>query len=92
MKKLHPNWTDKQCGNVLYWQNQLKCKIQKHVKKFHCDFILSCGSGFGGPSMEAAGINVIKTVRLKGIPIKRHPDDMVYLVCLIGYSRSILHG
>ena len=85
MRVKHSDWTKKQLRCVLYWQGAVKKLIKKEIEKLHPNFILGSGSGFNCPSMEAAGINVIKTVKKLGIPIKAKPKDTIYLVSLIGW-------
>ena len=85
MKAKHPNWTDKQLRNVLYWQrtskNQMYERSLEFAKENNFDMLIFMG--------ESVGINMYKTCRLSGLklePIKnlkicRH-------VAVIGHSNK----
>lgn len=83
MKQIHEEWTDRQLGCVLYYQSQAKKLLKEYLKTKSYDLLLSCGSGFKDHySMEAVGIDVIKTLRGVGIDIEIKPKQYVHLVCL----------
>lgn len=67
MKEKHPNWTDRQCRCVLYWQGtsrkQLKDRIEEAVQLLDIDGISTCP--------EAMGINVFATGRKCGMILER---------------------
>lgn len=90
MGKLHPHWTEKQKGNLLYWQSQIKKRLKIYIKKLSPDLILGNGHGIGSYSMEATGIYVLKTLWNLGIKIELKPKTIVKLVCLIGFKSQKL--
>lgn len=79
MKVRHPNWTERQCGNVLYWQphhkKQLKEMILKNIGK----------NTFYTLKPEAYGINMNLTLRQIGIKLNwNYPLKKVWRIAFIG--------
>ena len=70
MKNKHPNWSDRQCRCVLYWQSrsrkQLKERISAVMPILLVDFVTT--------TMEAMGVNVYATARLSGLNLERIRD------------------
>lgn len=75
MKEKHPNWSERQCRNLLYWQGTSRKQLRDRVIKALCDweneettainFITYCPEGMG--------VNVYSTARHAGLilePIK----------------------
>lgn len=82
MKNSHPDWSNKQCGCVLYWQGSVKKRLNERVKQF----IFMGNGNISTDCPEAMGVNVFKTFRKLGLRMKRNPD-VVNKVALIGYSK-----
>ena len=84
MKKKHPNWTERQCRNLLYWQpavrKALKIKSEELAYPLLGDVILDIP--------EANGVNVFDTMAKHGLIIERNPD-IVHKVVLVGMQRSL---
>ena len=82
MLDLHPKWSDRQARCVLYWQPRVNKMLREDVQTF---------STLAGATYtlcpEAMGVDVIKTARKCGIPIKAQPTDTVYKIALMGYPR-----
>jgi len=80
----HPHWSNRQARCVLYWQGG----VNKELKFRTCEAKWEL-EGFNDIFMcpEAMGINIIKTVRDLGIPIKARPVDTVFKVALLAASR-----
>lgn len=81
MKEKHPNWSERQCRCVLYWQprsrKQLKERIVKAMFLLPVDFVAT--------TPEAMGINVYATARLAGLKLERIRDLKICRhVALIG--------
>lgn len=83
MRSRHPKWSDRQCRCCLYWQGT----INKTLKNAILDFQKVYPDVISTLKPEAMGVNVFKTVRKFGVPIKVRPKDTVYKVALIGYPR-----
>ncbi|MFW9854605.1 MAG: hypothetical protein ACFFFG_06075 [Candidatus Thorarchaeota archaeon] len=84
MKEKHPNWTEKQCRNVLYWQGGVRSRLKKKCIQF-CQ---------NTPRIftllpEAMGVHVIRSVKKVDIPIKARPKDRVVKIALVGYPKVI---
>lgn len=84
MKKNHPEWSERQLKNLLYWQNtvrkQLKIKSERFINRKDNDMIYTL-------IPEAMGVMVIKTALKLGIPIEVHPANYVHKIALVGYSK-----
>ena len=89
MKTLHPEWSERQLRNPLYWQGSVK-KHLRHAVVREClnyrepfDF-LGAGSGFKNkPSIEAIGVNVMEMYKLNGIDFETKPETKVVMSCLV---------
>lgn len=92
MKEIHPQWTERQLRNVLYWQSSIKRMLSNFINNLDLaswDYVLGCGSGLKIKnqkrvgSMENSYINVFSTCKLNGIKLEIHPRNKIYLVCLL---------
>src|SRR4030042_1650037 len=83
MSALHPDWSERQCKCVLYWQGTVKKKLKEyclqHIKS-HAQMIYTI-------CPEAMGVNVFRTAQRCGIKIRKNPDKIIYKVALIGISK-----
>jgi hypothetical protein len=79
MAKAHPEWTERQCRNLLYWQggvrNRLKAKALKIYVPF-ADVLLDIP--------EANGVNIFQTMARVGIHIELEKPDQITKVMLVG--------
>ena len=104
MLLLHPNWSNRQANCLLYWQNSVKKELKNYIKKIYIMnknfdlFLLSCGSGFNSNdynqgkvySMEAAGIDVFKTLKNNNISFEIKPKNKVLLITLLCSNEKLL--
>jgi len=82
MLKRNPNWTKKQARCLLYWQSSVEKRLKEEIKKWE-------KKGRVGTTIpEAMGVNVFKTARNVGIPIKRIPETFVYKIALVGFPQG----
>lgn len=86
MKEKHPDWTDRQCRCVLYWQNIPR----KHLREAIEDFQRMHPGTISTLLPEAMGVHVIKTARELGVPIKAKPNGTVFKIALVGYSKNAI--
>ena len=63
----HPNWSDKQLRNCLYWQEKPRKQLRKLTNK--AMFMLPINHT--EYKLQALGINVYTTCRKAGIPLQR---------------------
>lgn len=82
MREMHPDWSQHQLRNCLYWQGtarkQLRGRIAKLVKLLDFDpVVLTCP--------EACGVNVTETVRSLGLELEWPPEEYAYQVALVGH-------
>lgn len=95
MRKKHPDWSERQVANLLYWQGSVKKMLKNRIKTLDKNglYLLGCGSGFSMkfqrdvPSMEAVGIYVYGLLKQNDIPFEIKPRDKVVLVCLLCYKK-----
>lgn len=83
MKVRHPEWTDRQLRNCLYWQGTVRkglTILSKRIVK---------GSGRIYTLIpEAMGVHVFKTMENLGIHLQRVNHSIIYKVALIGYPKA----
>jgi len=84
MKDRHPDWTDRQLKNVLYWQPASRKLLREKIKlaqdMTECDLVITCP--------EAMGVNVYMTCRVSGLilePIKYL--NTCHHVALVGFKK-----
>jgi hypothetical protein len=96
---VHPTHSDRQAGNLLYWQPRVIQELRDHASSFS-RFLTKTSilseSPSGPPAAgtrftlcpEAMGVNVIATALRLGIPVSLHPqrDGTVYKIAIIGYE------
>ena len=83
MRELHPNWSKRQCRNLLYWQSKVRKKLREKAEKVRRPF---CGDVVLDIP-EAHGIDMFKTMEKVGIKLQRNPD-LVIKVMLIGRRKE----
>ncbi|MFP4045870.1 MAG: hypothetical protein ACLFS3_02325 [Candidatus Aenigmatarchaeota archaeon] len=81
MKDKHPDWTSRQARCLLYWQNSVRKRLRKEVKRFKEDHPETVSTEIP----EAMGVHVLATARKFDIPIRKDPEKYVYKIALVGY-------
>lgn len=89
MKREHPDWTDRQCKCVLYWQNtsrkQMRVRVKLAAWKLGTTLKVECP--------EAMGVNVYATARISGLKLDKIRDLTICRhVTLLGCGRINNHG
>lgn len=83
MKEKHPDWSERQCRNLLYWQGGVRKRLRKKAQKIavpvYGDVILDIP--------EANGVDVYKTMEAHGVTITHHKPDTVIKVMFVGKKR-----
>lgn len=81
MKERHPNWTEKQSRNCLYWQRGLMKKLRKEAEEFvdrqDNDLMLL-------EIPEANGVDLFNTCKNLGIILERRPRKTIRKMMVIG--------
>ena len=67
MKLRHPQWTERQLRNVLYWQP----KSKKEMRERAVDFAFKIGADSICYMGEAAGVNLYATCALSGLKLEK---------------------
>jgi len=81
MKERHPDWTERQCRNLLYWQKSVVSRLKKKAYSF----AKSKGEDFIVLEIpEAHGVNLFITCKNIGIDLQIHPQDVIRKIMIIG--------
>jgi len=87
MKEKHPKWSERQCRNLLYWQNGVRSRLRKKAEAIAFplmgDVILDIP--------EANGVQVFDTMAKQGFVIDRQKPDIIRKVMLVGRQHSLLN-
>ncbi len=84
MRKAHPQWTERQLANRLYWQGGARKDLRAEVRRF-----MSTIAPLEPPVEyipEAHGVNVTETMAQIGIRLEWPPRMVAYQVALVGIS------
>jgi hypothetical protein len=84
MKFVHPEWSDRQLANCLYWQPSARKNLRAEIANFLRTegknlHVLTCP--------EATGVNVTATMKFLGIDLEWPPKTVAYQVVLAGTKR-----
>jgi len=88
MKKAHPNWTERQCKNLLYWQRTIDNIVHKRAKRFikikNLNRYMTVGEGFG--------LNIYATCRNAGLKLEhiRRGLNTVRKLALLAKPKSCI--
>lgn len=83
MKLKHPDWTDCQLRNPLYWQGYFRTRFKSWVKANVPD------DGYCAIFVpEALGVNVTETCSKLGIQLEWPPVDSVFMIAL--YAKELM--
>ena len=74
-KKLHPEYSERQARNLLYWQGGVRSRLKKKAYSIPGALVLEIP--------EASGINVFETMDLVGLHLMRNPD-IVHKIMFVG--------
>lgn len=85
MEKRHPEWTLRQCKNVLYWQPTSRSQLNQRI----LEALVHTGANASAMVPEAMGINVYATARISGLKLERIRHLAICRhVALIGFSNK----
>lgn len=86
MKRLHPNWSERQLECCLYWQGKVLKKLKEEVADimYYLD-----GRGQWEPTYypEAMGVNVTDTMKQLNVVLEWPPKTIVYKVAFVGLRK-----
>jgi hypothetical protein len=82
MKTKHPDWSERQCRNPLYWQGSVRAELLRLTKTFAAQFEGSLILDIP----EAYGIDMFATMPKVGIILKKNPD-MVRKIMMVGVPK-----
>lgn len=89
MKERHPEWSDRQCRNLLYWQKKVDKELREEATAFiesrDDDLVLL-------ETPEANGVDVFKTCKNVGIILERNPRKIVKKIMIVGKKVFNLHA
>ena len=78
-----PEWSDRQLRCVIYWQGGVNKRLEQG-----CRELATKVGGVYTICPEAMGVQVIKTAKQSGIPIKPRPDGWVFKAGLVGFKKE----
>lgn len=85
LKSNNPDWTDKQCRCVLYWQKtsrkQLRLRAAVAMKETSATAMTTCPEAMGVNVYATAALSGLKLEKIDGLRICRH-------VALIGFENT----
>lgn len=83
MRAKHPDWSERQLVNCLYWQpgarKQLKAELVKFAKE-HRGLVLAA-------TPEAMGVDLTATMAAVGIQLEWPPRKLAYQIVLAGFAQ-----
>lgn len=85
MKTRHPNWTERQLRNVLYWQGTAKKLHKEEIKEFLTEY---GHLGYEVITPEALGVDVTKTLEKVGINLEWPPMNYSYRIAFAGIPKK----
>jgi hypothetical protein len=81
MKRRHPNWTERQCRNLLYWQKG----VVKRLKEKSYGFAESLGEEYVVLEVpEANGVDLFETCKRIGINLELYPQETIRKIMIVG--------
>ena len=86
MKARHPNWTETQLLNVLYWQKAAKKQLKELIMEFCKDYRQE--GYYVTTSPEAMGVDVTKTLKEVGIDLEWPARKTVRKVAFAGIKKG----
>jgi len=86
MRQAHPEWTERQLVNCLYWQGSARKALRERAK----EFLKTTASPTGKRRYplycpEACGLNITATMKAIGEELQWPPVSRTYQVALVGY-------
>jgi len=83
MKQQHPQWSDRQCRCVLYWQPKSRKQLKERIKIAHAYL----GTNTDTSCPEAMGVNVYATARVSGLKLEKVRElSICRHVALLGWK------
>lgn len=86
MKLKHPNWTKRQCKNVLYWQESSRKQLRKRIE--WCNNVIDFN--FVAYCPEGMNVNVYATCKLAGLKLQRIRNlKICHHIAIIGTKKGM---
>ncbi len=86
MREKHPQWTEAQLSNVLYWQGTARKHLRDNINSFVANYREE--GYYVTTSPEAMGVNVTETLKRAGITLEWPAKEVVYKVAMAGIPKS----
>lgn len=87
MRRLHPDWSDRQLRCVLYWQGTARKQLTVMVAEAMSD--PRCCGYVPTASPEAMGVDVTRTLLAAGVRLEWPPRKVARQVVLLGAPRGL---
>ena len=85
MKGAHPDWTNRQCRNLLYWQGSVRKELKNYTESLIALSDVKLAVTY---IPEAMGVDVFGTCANLEIPIERNPQHYVHKIAMLGRPNS----
>lgn len=86
MREKHPQWTETQLLNVLYWQGTARKYLKININSFVANYREK--GYYVTTSPEAMGVDVTETLKRAGITLEWPARELVYKVAMAGIPKS----
>ena len=86
MEERHPNWSEAQLLNVLYWQGTARKQLKSCIFEFNKEFKKK--GYYSTNSPEAMGVDVTKTLKNAGINLEWPARKKVYKIAMAGIPKN----
>lgn len=78
MRERHPEWSERQLANCLYWQGTARKQLRKGLEEFNSKY-----PGYTvATTPEAMGVNVTETMKRAGVELEWPPVRYAYQVAV----------
>lgn len=81
MRTRHPQWSERQLCNMLYWQSTARKALRNEIRRF---FRQADDKLVLVKNPEGAGVNMTSTMATVGINLEWPPTQIAYQIALIG--------
>lgn len=85
MGRKHPQWSERQCRCVLYWQGTSRKQLREHIVIARQEL----GTNLHTTCPEGMGVNVYATARLSGLRLERIRNlSICRHVAMLGWKKN----
>jgi hypothetical protein len=86
MRERHPQWSDRQLANCLYWQGTARKQLKESITHLLAKLPPTATEVVRCP--EACGVNVTETMKKLAVYLQWPPKTIAYQVALVGTPKE----